>query len=136
MVSNDKRIIEMREKIRVKKDELESITKVEYKTHLSLNLVGERYNLNVVSEDILLGILLNLNMINNAIKSDELLQTEYKLEGYSVEDWIHDVKAKYELKKVRAKKSELIALENKLVNMLSEDKKTELELDSIEEMIK
>jgi hypothetical protein len=136
MVTNDKRIIEMREKIRIKKEELESIAKVEYKTHLSLNLVGERYNLNVASEDILLRVLLNLNMINNAVKSDELLQREYRIEGYTVEDWIYDVKAKYELKKVRAKKSELIALENKLVNMLSDDKKTELELDSIEDMIK
>ena len=46
------------------------------------------------------------------------------------------MKAKYELKKVKDKKTELNKLESKLVAMLSDDKKTELELGSIEELIK
>ena len=57
--------------------------------------------------------------------------TDFKLSGYSLDEWISDISKKLETHEVKQKQNELKAMEAKLDKLLSEDKKTELELDDI-----
>ena len=55
--------------------------------------------------------------------------------GFSVLDWIEDLKSKKAVVEYAAKKEQLSTLEKKLDKLLSDDKKTELEIDAIADLI-
>ena len=54
-----------------------------------------------------------------------------EISGYNIEEWITDIKCKIEIFEYKKKEAELKALEVKLDKMLSNEKRTELELDEI-----
>lgn len=131
---NDERILKMRETVATKKKELELLVKPSYETNLSLVIQGERYNLNVASKAVLLSLLMNLVIMKVASEKDELLK-DFELSGFKLEQWIADIKTKLKMLDKRTKEQELKVLEDKLLTMLSEDKKIDLELDELEKMI-
>lgn len=53
------------------------------------------------------------------------------ISGYNISEWITDIKCKIEIFEYKQKEADLKALEAKLDKMLSDEKKTELELDEI-----
>ena len=59
-----------------------------------------------------------------------------EIAGYNIEEWIADIKSKIEIFEYKKKESELKVLEAKLDKMLSDEKKTELELDEIAALLK
>lgn len=61
---------------------------------------------------------------------------KFEISGYDLNDWITDVKARLEVIATKIEENNLKAMEAKLDKLLSEDKKTELELDSIAELLK
>ena len=61
---------------------------------------------------------------------------KFEISGYDLNDWITDVKARLEVIATKREENNLKAMETKLDKLLSEDKKTELELDSIAELLK
>ena len=54
-----------------------------------------------------------------------------EISGCNIAEWITDIKCKIEIFEYKRKEAELKALEAKLDKMLSDEKKTELELDEI-----
>ena len=54
-----------------------------------------------------------------------------EISGYNIVEWITDIKCKIEIFEYKKKETELKALEVKLDKMLSDEKKTELELNEI-----
>ena len=54
-----------------------------------------------------------------------------EISGYYASEWIVDIKSKIEIITYKEKEKELKVLEAKLDKMLSDEKKTELELDEI-----
>ena len=58
------------------------------------------------------------------------------ISGYNISEWMADVKSKMEIFEYKKKESELKMLEAKLDKMLSDEKKTELELDEIAALLK
>ena len=64
-------------------------------------------------------------------KEAENLDIGFIISGYSIDDWITDIKNKFDITKTKAEIYNLKTMESKLDELLSEDKKTELEIDDI-----
>lgn len=89
---------------------------------------NQNYNLNVLQLDELKLLLVRLNMYLISAKD---LGIKLEIAGYNIDEWITDIKSKIEIFEHKKKESELKTLEAKLDKMLSDEKKTELELDEI-----
>lgn len=128
MSKNDERVLQLKKIIDEKKSELKAVKRFTPLTNCILSLENQNYNLNVLQLDDLKLLLVKLNMY---LISAANLDIELDISGYSVEDWMTDVKSKMEIFEHKKKESELKILEAKLDKMLSDEKKTELELDEI-----
>lgn len=128
MNKNDERVLQLKKIIDEKKSELKAVKRFTPLTNCVLNLENRNYNLNVLQLDDLKLLLVKLNMYLMSAKD---LNVELNISGYSIEDWMTDVKFKMEIFEHKKKECELKVLEAKLDKMLSDEKKTELELDEI-----
>ena len=71
-----------------------------------------------------------------AMSAHDLGIEKYILSWYSVNSWMTDIKHKIEEKALRREENSLAVMEQTLNKLLSDDKRTELELDSIANMLK
>lgn len=62
--------------------------------------------------------------------------SDFEISGYSVTAWIKDIKSKLEVSDLKKEESDLKKMESKLDKLLSDDKKTELEIDEIAALLK
>ena len=85
-------------------------------------------NLHTCDSDKLALLLVKLNLYK---KEAENLDIDFVISGYSIDDWITDIKDKFDITKTKAEIYNLKTMESKLDELLSEDKKTELEIDDI-----
>lgn len=133
---NDERIIKLKEIIEKKREELNNMhSRFAPKTNCILQLDGETYNLNVSTQN----LTYLLVKINALIQSAELLNMSAEkvtISGFSLADWFDDIKSKKDSIDYRDKKRELTTIENKLNSLLSSDKQTELQIDSLEALLK
>src|SRR5207302_1011169 len=97
------------------------------KTNCSLNFHGERTNIRVESSiEKLTYLLVAVNACR--MSADQLgLLNEYKLDGYLVQNWVDDLKARLNQVNRKQEEDRLKVLEARLHNQLSIDKKVELE---------
>lgn len=128
MNKNDERVLQLKQIISKKKSELKEPKKFISLTNCVLDLEGKSYNLNVLQLDALQLLLVRLNMYLISAKD---LEISLKISGYNITEWITDIKCKIEIFEHKKKEAELKTLETKLDKMLSDEKKTELELDEI-----
>ena len=132
---NDLKILELKKQIETKKIDLES-RKIRFipKTNCVLDFDGGKFNLNVLNSDNLTFLALKLNLY---VMSANVLKMQLPtLSGYSIDLWIEDIKNKLEVIGTKKEESELKIMESKLDKLLSEDKKTELEIDEIAALLK
>ena len=132
---NDIKIMELKEQIVVKRDKLNAIKKFSPVTNCSIELDGVRYNIQVLTREQLILLLVKLNSYFYSAKALELLD-DYVISGYKAEEWIIDMKARLEIISRKEDEKKLKEMEIKLDRMLSNEKKTELELSDIAEMLK
>ena len=134
MSKNDDRVLQLKKIIDEKKENLKSCKKTFLPiTNCILDLDGQKYNLNVLQFDELQLLLVKLNIyLTSAVN----LNISLMISGYSINDWIEDINNKLDVIEFRRKENELKVLENKLNKMLSDEKKTELELDEIAALLK
>lgn len=126
---NDERIMQLKQKIEDKRNELaEHNSRFVPITNCLLILDKITYNLHLDSSEMLL---IKLNMIAMSAKDLNIDTSKFIISGYSLNDWIADVKHNLEVQKYKKEKSDLNALEKKLTALLSEDKQTELEIDKL-----
>lgn len=128
MSKNDERVLQLKKVIGEKKAELKSVKRFTPITNCVLDLEGQKYNLNVLQLADLRLLLVRLNMYLISAKD---LGIKLEIAGYNIDEWITDIKSKIEIFEYKKKESELKTLEAKLDKMLSDEKKTELELDEI-----
>ena len=128
MSKNDERVLQLKKIIEDKKAELKAAKRFTPLTNCVLDLDGQKYNLNVLQMADLQLLLVKLNMY---LMSANSLNINLEIAGYNIAEWIADIKSKIEIFEYKKKESELRALETKLDKMLSDEKKTELELDEI-----
>lgn len=134
MSKNDDRVLQLKKIIDEKKENLKSCKKTFLPiTNCILDLDGQKYNLNVLQFDELQLLLVKLNIYLTSAVS---LNISLMISGYSINDWIEDINNKLDVLEFRRKENELKILENKLNKMLSDEKKTELELDEIAALLK
>lgn len=135
MSKNDDRILELKKQVEDKKKELASKkTRFVPITNCILEMDGMTLNLNVLSERALILLWIRLNTYR--MSATDLGLRKFEISGYDLEDWITDVKVRLEVIATKREENDLKAMETKLDKLLSEDKKTELELDSIAELLK
>ena len=135
MTKNDDRILELKKQIEFKKKEL-TANKVRFtpETNCILELEGIKYNLNVCTDDALVLLMVRLHMYEMAAKDLKVMPPVFS--GYPIELWISDIKSKLAVANLKREGNELKKLEAKLDRLLSEDKKTELEINEIAELLK
>ena len=132
---NDIKIMELKEQIIEKRNKLNAIKKFSPITNCSIELDKERYNIQVLTREQLILLLVKLNSYFHSAKSLELLD-DYIISGYKAEEWIVDMKARLDIISHKEEEKKLKEMEIKLDRMLSNEKKTELELSDIAEMLK
>lgn len=134
MNKNDERILKLKKEIEKKKEEIEK-KDVRFipKTNCILTLDGESYNLHVCPIEKLNFLWVKLNMYLMSAKD---LSLDFSVSGFPVSDWINDIKNRLNILEVKSEKENLRKMEEKLDKLLSSDKRTELELDRIEDLLK
>lgn len=126
---NDERIMQLKQQIDNKRKELaKRNNRFIPITNCLLVLDKVTYNLHVESSELLL---IKLNMMAMSAKDLGMDTSKVIISGYSLNDWIEDVKNNLEVQRYKKEKSNLNALEKNLDALLSEDKQTELEIDKL-----
>jgi len=132
---NDEKIMALKFQIQEKKKSLKTKKRFSPLTNCNLELDGVKYNIQVPNKEILTALLVKLNMYRLSI-IDLDLEDEYIIYGYSIDEWITDIKLKLEILKYEEEDRKLKRLELQLENLLSNEKKVSLAIDEIEELIK
>lgn len=126
-MSTDNLIVELKEKIEALKSTKDK--KSDLKTNCILNMQESNCNLNVQGIDGLLTIHAYLSGIQSSIKSLKL--KGHLIEGHPVEDWLHDIHEMIKRKQSNDKKNQLNKLERALEQLMSDEKKAEIEVQNI-----
>lgn len=125
-------------KLQEKKKVLEGLENPSYKTNLSFGYTPEtstRVNIHTVTDvNVLVGMaafLLERSKAN--VEAAKLLEvkSEFKWQGYSLEDWLHDLKTRANKINIDAKRKEYKTLEEKLNGLVSPEQRRILELEAI-----
>ena len=144
--ANDKKILDLKNVISTKKSKLKSL-KFTPVTNCSLELDGTRFNIHTLSSNDLTLLLVKLNSLvlsMNDLKNHRsgsstdngcFIINSLTLSGYSIQNWVADIKSKLEIIAQKEEENNLKALESKLSVLLSNDKRTELELEAIEKLL-
>lgn len=133
---NDERILELKKQIEEKKSELGEQPRFSPITTCLFNRNGSRINIHTLTsiKDIN-ALLVFFNTYVMSAKDLDIDCAEVELDGFSVLDWMEDLKSKRAVVEYSVKKEQLTTLEKKLDKLLSDDKKTELEIDAIASLI-
>lgn len=134
---NDNRILELKKQIEEKKKELGKQPRFSPVTTCLFNRNGGRVNIHTLTsvQDVN-SMLVFFNIYVMSAKDLDIDCAEVEIDGFSVLDWIEDLKSKKTTLEYAAKKEQLTTLEKKLDKLLSDDKKTELEIDAIADLLK
>jgi hypothetical protein len=134
-MSNDDKILSLREKATNKIKELgKNTSKFVPITSCSIQVDGISYNIHVATKEQLVGLLVRLNAYKMSAVDLNLLD-EYVISGYKINDWISDIKTKLDIILHKEEQDKLRKLDKKLDEMLSSDKKVELELEQIAKLL-
>lgn len=133
--NNDSRVLELKKQIEEKRKKVNRSEKFNPVTNCSIDINGTRVNIQTLGKEQIVSLLVQLNSYALAAKDLELL-SEYSISGYNVQDWIVDLKAKLEHLSRKEEIQKLKAMEAKLDQLLSNEKKVELELNEIASLLK
>lgn len=130
--NNDSRILALREGIRKEREAIASIERFVPATTCIFQFQNYKINLHTLDMEHL--TLIHL-LLRTFIKEADILGYKSKIGGFTLEEWEHDVLGVMTRCNVRRRKQLLEQQEKKLASLLSEDKRTELELDAIEALL-
>ena len=135
----DKKVQELYDIIQLKKSQITKLERPNYKTNLSY-VVSEfndtqRVNLQVVNDvSLLVKLLAQLTLLKN--KYDEInielgLNTEFKLSGFSYDDWKSDFVSIINKINIKKEKDDLAIKEAKLNSLISPEEKRRLDIEAL-----
>lgn len=134
--SNDERILLLKKQIETKKEKLGKSTRFAPVTNCNLEILDVRYNINTLDEEKLTSLLIYLNSQLMSAKVLGVDIEKFLVSGYTLTDWYTDVETRLDILSRTKEEKSLKLMEDKLVKMLSDGKKTELEIDEIESLLK
>lgn len=133
---NDERILMLKKQIEEKKNELGKQPRFSPITTCLFNYNGNKVNIHALTSVKEINALLVHFHVYEMAASDLGISCEDVLfDGFSVTDWMEDLICKKAVIEYAEKKTQLVTLEKKLDKLLSDDKKTELEIDAIAGLI-
>jgi hypothetical protein len=132
---NDKVILGLKKQIADKKAALKATERFTPVTNCSIELDGVRSNIQVLTKEQLVFMMVRLNSYLLSAK-DLGLVNDFSISGYSIESWLTDLKARLMNLNRQVEENRLKALEAKLHALLSNEKQIELEIDSIAQLLK
>lgn len=131
-LNNDSVILELKKQIEQKKKDLRGVENFKPVTNCSLMIGPDRVNLHAANEELLTGTLVQINAIRMSAAD---LGISFTYQGFTAEDWISDIKAKLLILNKRNEETRLKVLETKLTDLLSAEKKTELVINELKDLI-
>ncbi len=132
--TNDKEILKLKALIKEKKDKLGKLTRFNPKTNCMLELNGEKVNVHVATKSKLLLLIAQLRVLSNALKQEYPEET-LTIGTYNVQDWIDDLKSRFEYANEQDERARLDTLEKKLTSMLTAETSTSLEIADIKNLL-
>ena len=144
MAKNDLKIKELMAKVAVQKEQLGLKPKCVLKTNGIFKYHAKDddsyFNLNTVKNSQVLVkalafLLKEVASVTEASKLLELDVPEFSHNGYSFQDYVDDFKSRLAVLKYEERKAHLELTEAKLSQLVSEETRTEMELDKIEKLL-
>jgi hypothetical protein len=129
---NDEKVLNLKKKIEEKKAKI-GTTRFSPITNCIIEFRDGRKNIQTLKNEDLTILLIELNSFRMSMK--DLGIKNCTISGYDISDWIQDIKSRLAVIVQKKEEAELKTLEKKLDTLLSSDKRTELELDSIEKLL-
>lgn len=133
---NDERILTLKAQIEEKKKSLGKQPSFSPVTTCLLDYMGNRINLhtlNTVKE--IDNLLVFMNMWIMSAENLGVDPENITMSNFSVVDWMHDLQSKRAVVVYQEEAKKLTSLNKQLEKLLSDDKKTELEIDAIAELL-
>lgn len=134
-MNNDEKIIKLKQQIEEKRNELGKLKKFTPITNCILELDGVTTNIQILSKEKLALLLVKLNLYKISMENLKMSFDKIIINGYNIRDWMSDVLAKINIISYKEEEQKLKTMENKLIELLSSEKKTELAIDEIEKML-
>lgn len=133
-VQNDEKILKLKEQIAQKKKQLDKSKRFSPTTNCSIELDGVRSNIQVLTKDQLVFLLVKLNGYLMSAKALEI--SDFSIGGYRADEWLADIQLRIDILNRKDDENKLKDMESKLDRLLSNEKKTELEINEIEDLLK
>lgn len=138
---NDQNVIALQAKLAEKKAALVQV-KPAYNTNMQFKyyIGGPSINLHTVSDCNILVAMMSVILREKYyfFKAQEALEahdTVFKWEGFTADDWMHDLKMKMDIINYQLRKAEYEQIEKRLLALESDDLKTEKELEAIMKLL-
>ena len=123
MSKNDDKILILKKQIADKKELLKGETRFSPITNCSLELYGQRYNINTLQKDKIIELMVQVNSLYLSARDlgNDILE-QYTISGYKPMEWIKDLNDKLAIINRKSEENKLKQLESKLDKLLSIDK--------------
>lgn len=128
-ITNDQKIMDLKKQIEEKKAKLIKSQRFTPITNCSIEVEGVRHNIQVLTKEQLITLMVKIN--SYAMSAKDLGLDSYNISGFDVVEWIQDIKSKLDFVSRKEEENKLKMMESKLHQLLSNEKKVELEIDEI-----
>jgi hypothetical protein len=128
---NDQKILKLQKQVEEKRAALVKAQKFSPITNCSIQFDGERFNINALDIDSCTLLTVKVNALKMSSK-DLAIEDSVKISGYSIDEWLTDLKAKLAFLNRKKEEDKLKKMESKLKELLSNDTKIEMELENLE----
>ena len=132
---NDEMILQLKKKVEEQKAELAKLPRtLQAETSTVLRQDVDNLNLRVMSVEQLKLLKVKLHTYAMAAADLEIGIDEFTISGFSIDKWMHDIDMQISVLTRAEKEKKLKETEATLNRMLSDDKRTELELQELVKM--
>lgn len=135
MSKNDAKILQLKNLIEKKKEEVEKAS-ITFRPTTNFVLIQNGQSLNLHTCTVEQLKLKAIELYNTERGALALGFEDMSINGFKICDWLSDIRNKIDQLELAQKKKDLKLMEAKLDTMLSEEKKIELELDDIANLLK
>lgn len=129
---NDEMILQLKKKVEEQKAELAKLPRtLQSETSTVFRTDAENLNLRVMSVEQLKLLKVKLHTYEMAATDLKIGIDEVIISGFSIDKWMHDIDMQISVLTRAEKEKNLKETENTLNKLLSDDKRTELELEAL-----
>jgi hypothetical protein len=129
---NDEMILQLKKKVEEQKAELAKLPRtLQSETSTVFRTDAENLNLRVMSVEQLKLLKVKLHTYEMAATDLKIGIDEVIISGFSIDKWMHDIDMQISVLTRAEKEKKLKETENTLNKLLSDDKRTELELEAL-----